>query len=483
VKPPTFAMGECQICDDIWQMFADPENAKEKVVLGSLDQALTSPCPKHKSILESLSAYVNNFDSSTIHTIYGPKHRGSSASLTWLIDLRPNEWQVESRRVFLLKKEDIADHHGTAQILNPEWINLDLLKHWVDQCCKLHPTFTTAMNTTPTVPALLVDVRKKRVVSGVSGCRYVALSYRFGEAAHFRLDRELLDALRHDFALDNLDILNSLPLTVRHAMALVNALGESYLWTDSLCITHKDPSALSGQLEQMAAIYSSALFTTVATNGDGTSGISGLTKISEPRQVDQEILEFGDENLVIIEPQYFGLIPELEYRRRGWTYQEYLMSGRKLIFRNGQAHWKCQCSEWHEDLARDVEVNKSPDRHLQHLVAGLPDLASLGDLLNDYNERSLTYDEDALPAIAGLLSVLSRTFTGGFLYGLPEMMFDTALGWDAIGNMTKRVPSQPGHRGQDMPTWSWLSWRGMSHWRHEEMRVRDVIMSFVDEPT
>jgi hypothetical protein len=92
------------------------------------------------------------------------------------------------------------------------------------------------------------------MVSGFSGCRYVALSYRFGEVAHFSLDGDLLDRLRQSSGLDNPDIRNSLPLTVRHAMALVNALGESYLWTDSLCITHGDPSALSGQLEQMAAI-------------------------------------------------------------------------------------------------------------------------------------------------------------------------------------------------------------------------------------
>jgi hypothetical protein len=338
------------------------------------------------------------------------------------------------------------------------------------------------MNTMPTVPALLVDVRRRSIVSGVSGCRYVALSYRFGEAAHFRLDGMKLSQLRHDFSLDDPEILGSLPLTVRHAIALVEALGESHLWTDSLCITHEDPSTLDEQLAQMAAIYSSALLTIVATDGDGTTGILGLPGISEPRKTTQQVVEFGGENLVTYERPPFGRRghTDYQYHTRGWTYQEYLMSVRKLIFSRGQAYWMCQCCQWQEKLAPDVEINKTTNTRPEILSAGFPDLEALGHILSDYNKRSLTYGEDALPAIAGLLTVLSRTFTGGFLYGLPEMMFDTALGWhwsDTTFKPAKRVPSQSGRDDQDIPTWSWLSWlswRGPFKWGlYGEMAVKD----------
>lgn len=330
--------------------------------------------------------------------------------------------------LLLVNKAGAADHPGTGQILSPEWINLGLLKHWIAQCCRLHPTCTTAMNTASITPALLVDVKRRCIVSGIRGCHYVALSYRFGEAPHFKLGGTLLNQLRDDFALDSCDILESLPLIVQHAMALVNTLGERYLWTDSLCITHEDPDALAGQLEQMAAIYSSALFTIVATDGDGTRGLLGLPGISEPRKLSQQVVEFGTEKLVL---HRFGgsvLSKKTDYHKRGWTYQEFLMSTRKLIFMESEAHWMCQCCHWHEVLVRDMEVDKHVSPHSQLLVAGFPDLKSLSSFLCQYNTRSLTYDEDALPAIAGWLSVLSRTFTGGFLYGLPEMMFDTALG-------------------------------------------------------
>jgi hypothetical protein len=372
-------------------------------------------------------------------------------------------------KMLLVRKEDVADHPGTARILDPQWIDMDLLKYWVAQCCGLHTICTTAMNTMPTIPALLVDVKRKCIVSGtsVSACRYIALSYRFGRARHFKLNRVLLNRLEVGSALSSPEILRLLPLNVQHAIVLVEALGESYLWTDSLCITHQDPSTLTGQLERMAAIYSSALFTIVALDGDGTKGLLGLPGISEPRESTQRVFGFEGENLVVRQITPFDLTSRSGYHERGWTYQEFRMSPRKLIFSKGEAHWMCQCCEWHEDLARDMEINKYINSRPQLLVAGFADLESLGHLLSEYNKRNLTYDEDALPAIAGLLAVLSRTFTGGFLYGLPEMMFDTALGWDSEwAQLRERVPSQSGGIDRQIPAWSWLSWQGPFVWRN-----------------
>ncbi len=103
-------------------------------------------------------------------------------------------------------------------------------------------------------------------------------------------------------------------------------------------------------------------------------------------------------------------------------------------------------------------------------------------MLCNYNERELTYDEDALAAISGLLTVFSRTFTGGFLYGLPEMLFDRALAWMPQWphtNMRKRQSSgnlsHTGFTATDLPTWSWVAWQGMfTFWYGEAVRVNDI---------
>jgi hypothetical protein len=480
----TFTTGECQLCDDIWQLLIDPENAKDRIVFGSLQHALAVACPKHTPILQAFETHARSSSLSNVGFIHPHGlHLSVTGDPVSLFDLgNPFVSQLE---MLLVNKESTANHPGAARILDAEEVSIELLKYWISQCCGSHASCTTTMNTAPTVPALLVDVRRKRIVTGISGHRYAALSYRFGEAAHFELDGDLLHSLRQDFALSKSEILERLPLTVRHAISLVEALGHEYLWTDSLCITHEDedfihddedPGILAGQLEQMAAIYSSALFTIVAMDGDGTTGLAGLSGISAPRTLDQKIIQFGAEHLVIRKKRKFHRPYITAYHGRAWTYQEFLMSARKLIFYKDEAHWMCQCCEWHEDLARDVEINKYIDSRPQLLAAGVPDLNSLGQLLGDYNQRNLTYNEDALAAVSGLLAVLSRTFIGGFLYGLPEMMFDTALGWNFhdYAERFKREPSQARHRDQCIPTWSWLSWRGQFEWgSNGEAKVRD----------
>lgn len=58
-----------------------------------------------------------------------------------------------------------------------------------------------------------------------------------------------------------------------------------------------------------------------------------------------------------------------------------------------------------------------------------------------------TYPEDILDAFAGLTSVLSLTFDGGFICGLLQMFFDPALLWQPWRPLDRRraVRSPGGH--------------------------------------
>jgi hypothetical protein len=61
------------------------------------------------------------------------------------------------------------------------------------------------------------------------------------------------------------------------------------------------------------------------------------------------------------------------------------------------------------------------------------------DLVRDYAKRKITYGKDGLLAINGLVSVMSSSFWGGFVSGLPEMLFDEALLWQLSEPMQKRL--------------------------------------------
>lgn len=93
-------------------------------------------------------------------------------------------------------------------------------------------------------------------------------------------------------------------------------------------------------------------------------------------------------------------------------------------------------------------------------MAGFPDLGELKEVLYEYNNRKFTYDENILPGIQGLMSVLSRTFVGGFLCGLPEMFLDQSLSWAFRRPELRRQtfsdrPSTSRLTPSALPSWSW----------------------------
>lgn len=137
----------------------------------------------------------------------------------------------------------------------------------------------------------------------------------------------------------------------------------------------------------------------------------------------------------------------------------------------------------------NAEISGYIDPRPAVISAGFPDLDSLAHSLSNYNKRNLTYDEDALSGTAGLLSVHSRTFEGGFLFGCPEMFFDHALAWSpywSLTNMRRRVASSRPPETQlsaspALPSWSWLGWQGIFSLHYgEAARINDRQFSMVE---
>ncbi|EWG53257.1 hypothetical protein FVEG_17082 [Fusarium verticillioides 7600] len=110
-------------------------------------------------------------------------------------------------------------------------------------------------------------------------------------------------------------------------------------------------------------------------------------------------------------------------------------------------------------------------------MAGFPDDTSLRRYFAEYNQRSLRYEEDALPALWSLLPVFSRSFEGGFLYGIPEIFFEHGLCWRAYGTkgLQHRIassrPLESRFEYSDLPSWSWLGWKGSVYTR-SQTRIR-----------
>jgi len=477
---------DCKICKDIWRQLTKPEDRPE-INLGSFDDAVLSGCPIHTPLLERFRDYCLGIEEPASIAKREPEDVGfwgrggkeSSACLIQSISKGGLCWNL-----LLVNKETVSDHPGTGCFLDPDWVDFDKVKQWKNKCLSLHgPSCENPMKIHRIRPAWLIDVENKCIVSGESCDTYVALSYHWAQDARFKIDSaETMVKLQSQNALDNLNVAEQLPLIVRHAMYLTSVIGERYLWVDALCIDHSDVVATGEQLNLMGAIYASAIITIIAADGDSEHGIQGLKGVSTPRKLKQTAIPFGDEMIIKRNTGIFSMGSGTAYHGRGWTYQEYKMAPRRILFINKEVHWVCQCSVWHEELTFGTEVDKYLDPRLQVILAGFPDLDSLAHMITDYNTRDLCYDEDALPGISGLLAVVSRTFSGGFLYGHPEMLFDRSLGWRPYWSHTdlrRRIPSDRSvkHRlkSSALPSWSWVGWQGLLTIGHggDSARIND----------
>ncbi|KAI1865308.1 uncharacterized protein JN550_008356 [Neoarthrinium moseri] len=456
----------CDLCERLLQLFNESSTIR-CFDLGPLDSAILTDCPIHKRLLES---YISR----CIQNDPDPAHWGDDVTFTTqgnVVEVeRSHMGRTFSWELLLAKKDADADHIGKGVILDPDWVNLDLIKQWKNQCLSFHgDKCDNPLRVWRTKPAWLVDVKQKCIIPGLKADSFVALSYRWGDAIGVSMNDESLVKLQEPNALDDPAFAAFMNPMVRHAIHLTSLLEEQYVWVDRLCIIHGHDDTAE-QLSLMGSIYASATITIVAADGVAEDGISGLRDVlhSRPRDLKQTRVPFGNELILGRNTSQFSMDSGTPYYERGWTYQEHMLARRKILFNQKEVHWECQCSQFHEELLPDAVLDIYIEPRLQEIMAGFPILDSLGLIVSHYNGRNLRYDEDALPGIRGLLAILSRSFTGGFLYGIPEMFFDRALGWEpSFGdtNLRRRDPSKrPKHEqllSDSLPSWSWIGWQGL----------------------
>lgn len=388
-------------------------------------------------------------------------------------------WKVDEERYiygpsFILADTSIERQRpGFGRILNKDWVEMTLLRGWIDVCLRDHDSIcNNPFQLTRISPVLLIDTINSCVVAGDGVQDYIALSYTWGEAKQLQNNLTILGMLQQPEALCQPQFADCLSPTLKHAIGLTRALGERYLWADTLCIVQDNGVETAAQLQSMGLIYASAKFTIVATDGDATRGIPGLRGISRSRELVQHTFPLGkDDRLMSNDQPWLGYGYRCSpYFKRAWTFQEYLLSKRRLIIGDGKFHWKCSCTVLHEDAYSTDHglVVYGQSSHFPNILSGIPDFSELGGPLREYNGRDLTFPEDALAAISGFFTIINRSFEGGFIFGIAEMCFDAALMWTATApsqglSMQRRIPSGKNHTvllGSQAPSWSWLGWKG-----------------------
>lgn len=79
-------------------------------------------------------------------------------------------------------------------------------------------------------------------------------------------------------------------------------------------------------------------------------------------------------------------------------------------------------------------------------------------MIAQYGERQLTYDEDAMNAIRGIISRFEARGIGQCHYGHPRNAFVPSLCWETQRSRRDKA------RQAGFPSWSWLGWQGAPTW-------------------
>ncbi|KAJ9657261.1 hypothetical protein H2201_008242 [Coniosporium apollinis] len=238
------------------------------------------------------------------------------------------------------------------------------------------------------------------------------------------------------------------------AMVICNELRIPYLWVDALCIRQDDETDKAALIQMMDNIYSSAVLTIVAASGG--SADAGLPGVSLPR-VPQHATRINGVDLLTTGPWFLTSQEECVWNKRGWTFQEKMLSRRLLVFDKTQCFYHCNSTTYYEDAYAESDyVSSHPedppyrddqfdvsaelmedqyldlDRHLKYLTKPK---SGDGDRLKQYRAavggyitRSLSRDDDAVNAFRGILNTLEDDL-GPFFWGMPEAEFGVCIAW------------------------------------------------------
>jgi len=306
--------------------------------------------------------------------------------------------------------------------------------------------------------------------------RYAALSYCWGSEkdaeSQFKTEKASLE--RRCVGLPSQ---LTTPAT-NDAIALTRAIGLRYLWIDALCIIQDDKEDWEHESSRMNLVYRHAFVTLCNLNSDSCheNFLSRAPAVEIPFQSTVRKAIQGS-YLIRLCPRLYASFDRGRYawdstlskwNQRCWTFQEKEMSTRLLLFGSLRMHFTCARSEWSEG-------DKAPSDRSQSR-AGVSDMitrfkdkriSSTGMyqywywLVSQYGHRSVTFEKDRLPAIAGLARIIGEALHDQYLAGLWKGDLHYGLTWYTIsGKLSRGLEAYMRdirERNYVAPSWSWAA--------------------------
>ncbi|KAF3771061.1 HET-domain-containing protein, partial [Cryphonectria parasitica EP155] len=288
---------------------------------------------------------------------------------------------------------------------------------------------------------------------------YIALSYCWGqrEQPMATTTTNLRDRMERGFSLSDM------PETIRDAILVTRRLGFRCLWVDSLCILQDFRADKKAEIKKMAGIFEGAFLTIVAASASVvTQGFLSPQHVELPREINSIPVWNHDGRVgraLLQEPGLVRSEPDpIHYR--AWTFEELLLSPRRLVYSGRQLIWTCRLPQEPFEMEQDDDSDHAPP-----FPMAFKDYWAA--VLRQYTARTLTHPQDRLVAVQGIVSRLSDITGHQYEAGIWKDYPISSFCWhydSQGGNEDDLAPANnkvtiPETRDQaiECPTWSWGS--------------------------
>jgi hypothetical protein len=315
------------------------------------------------------------------------------------------------------------------------------------------------------LPTRVVDVgpsdgSKEPCILETNGSKgmYLTLSHCWGNGTVTKMVHGNLEERKKRISM------NELSSNLRDAVIVTRQLEFQYLWIDSLCIIQDSRADWETEASRMAQVYNRSTLTLSAAriaspdhgflqSKDGAK--SDFVTIPDPKNRGNYYLSNKPSS------SYLEDVERGPLNFRGWTLQERILSRRNLLFGRDQMHWECQTARYSQSTRlQPQEFSESTGgvssfRSVLSLPAapnGQKETLNLWyEVLGEFVKRNLTFGDDKLPALSGIVSTFNEALSTG-----PEASSYAAGIWkqDVARGLMWMIPMQEKSR---VPSWSWSS--------------------------
>lgn len=367
--------------------------------------------------------------------------------------------------------DDPAAENFGRRTLNPKFNcprTFAEVKRWLGECHSSHERCNNCQlgpSKADVKPTYLINVTLDKEVVFLqktmmeASFKYAALSYRWGsEQPHATTLKN-----REAYGKEGVSI-QILPRTIRDAIIVCKELGLDFLWVDSMCIPQDSPADLERELAIMGAIYHNA-YIVIAASSAQSCNEGFLDK--RPFQGQPISIPFGENGSVNLSRQSTSDSQDSQdfkdstqpLNSRAWAYQESFMARRLLAFHSREVVWSCCKSCGDSGGFRNPNTfmfgrlsSSCRDKHVS-----LGEFRDWGFVVEEYSRKTLTYDSDKLPALAGIAEIFNfgPEKGGDYMAGIFVQQFYQLIVWYMPHRGVGQCPARPAK--WRAPSWSYMS--------------------------